>query len=234
MCFVGITSTTHATATVTACPQPTCAYLPFVAIAQPIEVTGYVVALFGGGNQPTYYAVRGQVINRSNEPIYDARVRVSGVDGFGNFVSQTVQLALPVTFSGQLNPFEAVYPRDGGNVPRPPQLEIIGGSTADADGYQPVTVVTSRTVSNGGIEVTFRNDGLMPVTDVQAVVGVIYPNSQTILYPRVYPPYSVASFIGPNSTVTYTFPMVLLGGGSQKWWFVAAQGITCIPAPFCP
>ena len=226
LCLVAMLGGQHfAFAANVSCPKVSCMALPVIVVAQPLEVNGFGVV---GRGIPTLNSIKGQVINRSSWPVFNARLRVSGEDQYGRFFSRTVPLALPVTFPGQFNPFEVAIGVPE-YTPVKPQFEIIGGSMAGAQNYQPVTVVMSRPLSTG-IEVTFRNDGLTSVKDVQAVMGLTLPGSSDIGWLGIYPPYSVAGLIEPGATVTYSFPVV---PGSFTRWLVFAQGNTCFTPPLC-
>ena len=230
LCVVSVFWSSNAAAAAdSVCPQAPCVYLPTIAVPPPLKVTGYYAGDWrsGGRDGQFYYVIRGHVINRSYQPIYQAFVRISGVNSGGFLVTQTVPLALPVTFPGQLNPFEASY-LSGYQAPSPPVFDIVGGTPTGS--FQSITVVTSRTVSSG-IEVTFRNDGLAPVKDVAGDLGLTTEGVSYIDFSQVYPAYPITNLMNPGATVIFTFP--IRPGLAQKW-VVFAQGTTCSTPPLCP
>ena len=145
------------------CLKANCVALPYApTYAPPLQVRN----VFAFVERMAVQHVRGYLINVSDTSFVSASVTISGNDGGGNFVSQTTPLALPAIFPGQRAPFEFLFSTPGPNSypPLEPQYYVITRTSPQS--YQPMTVVTSRTLTAGSIEATFRNDTHVLVRNV--------------------------------------------------------------------
>ena len=146
LCLMSISGSVNATGANLSCPKAVCISLPFVSVAPPLQVTSSMRFLDLYLND----RVRGQIINHSDKPVFNALVRIVGTTG----ISQTVPLALPATFPGQANVFEGVF--DNFHSPNViQQIEVISYTTTSTQTYQPVTVVTSHTLDGGSVQAVF-------------------------------------------------------------------------------
>ena len=194
------------------CPNVSCVALPFIGVAHPMQVAGFIT--FKDRSLTTY--VLGNVINHSNKPIFNTQVRVLGIDGTGTVISRTSAVALPVTFPGQLNPFIAGFePRYALNSL---DVEVISYTSMSAEIYESLTVVTSRTLESGDLEAVFRNDASTSVKNVQATAWWLSPAIGQINT------YTISGLLAPNATMTYTF-LNYYPASAVSGWRVAAQGI---------
>lgn len=206
------------------CSSPHCLVLPIVSVAPPLQLTQCATFRDRGA----IWHLQGYVLNTSSKTIYNASVSLYGKTEAGALVTSTVPLALPATFPGQLNPYEALFAAHPG-YPLNPKVEIVTYTTVSTTTVEPLTVVTSRTIGTGNVEATFRNDTSSAIHQAQAVIGKMYIGSTCLGFAPpdpdgfsyVYPPYAITPVVRPGETVTYTFPV----GAFTQSWVIFAQGI---------
>ena len=119
--FIGSLGSLNASAANISCPKANCVHLPFVSVAHPLQVADYYEFV----DRMLTIHIQGHVINRSDKPYYGGFVRVSGDNGGGITISQTVPVVPGVTYPGQLNSFEFFF--GPSNFPSNPKFEVFGG-----------------------------------------------------------------------------------------------------------
>jgi hypothetical protein len=162
-------------------------------------------------------AVRGNVLNTSDRPVYDVTILADFYDYDGQWViSNTWQTAFTPTVSMQRNPFEVDSLILGLTV-ADCKARIISWSWESPAEFLPLTVVYSDTTDSpegAYAEVLFRNDNSVSLKNV-----ITYAWSLDQYY-SFYTP-SLQDPIAPGETITYTkgimdghLPVYVLGMGS--------------------
>jgi hypothetical protein len=208
-----------ANSTTAACPKTSCVYLPWLISPMPVRLVDV-------GHHSTKfdtYQVFGDLTTLYEYPVYNVSIKFRVYDAVGQLLGEYLGSTMfPATLSGQLNPFDFKT-----NIPESlpvarEEVIIAGFDLYSPIVYAPATVITTTEVQDYGTTVyaRIRNDGTMPLTNVQAIawstLGWYDPWEDNHLE-------KVADSLLPGEEITFT--QLLYNNGIPSSIRVAAQGI---------
>lgn len=159
--------------------------------------------------------VRGNVMNSSDQTVYDVKIQVDFFYDNGQVITNTGYTVFTPTVSLQRNPFQ-IGPRGAIYSMNDCKSKIVSWTRESKSDFLPLTIDYSATDIPGTVSVSFRNDNPVPLKNVILYTWFLHQYLPIDGYPR-----TEIESVAPGETVSNTgyllsnyVPNYVLGMGS--------------------